>query len=173
MRLSGCSKSVLKNPMPFWRASRIASQIFRFQTNNRSATSTHATSVRNMAISNLQLETCKSLWMPIQQYQKTNTKHLLVIRLLNTTSAIRLFFTTKRLLSIALKANHIAIDPTYKLVWQNYPIIQVGYTDKTKALSTVRPSSLRLGRRYRFRLHFQQLVKTRPWFSSHDIIGRW
>ncbi len=46
--------------------------------------------------------------------------------------AIRLFFTTKRLLSIALKANHIAIDPTYKLVWQGYPVIQVGSTDKQK-----------------------------------------
>jgi len=36
------------------------------------------------------------------------------------------------LLSIALKANHIAIDPTYKLVWQGCPVIQVGSTDNQK-----------------------------------------
>lgn len=41
----------------------------------------------------------------------------------------RFFVTTKQLLIIAAQDNKIHADRTYKLVWQGYPVLQVGTTD--------------------------------------------
>lgn len=45
----------------------------------------------------------------------------------------RFFVTTKQLLIIAAQDKKIHADGTYKLVWQGYPIIQVGTTDKHRS----------------------------------------
>ena len=45
---------------------------------------------------------------------------------------MRIYFTTKRLTSLMQKNNHISIDPTYKLIWQGYPVFMVGTTDMDK-----------------------------------------
>ena len=45
-------------------------------------------------------------------------------------ATIRLFFTTKRLLSLTSNTKHIATDATYKLVWQGYPVLMIGTTDR-------------------------------------------
>ena len=46
---------------------------------------------------------------------------------------MRLFFTTRRLIKQAeLSKNHICTDATYKLIWQGYPVLIVGTTDKDK-----------------------------------------
>jgi hypothetical protein len=42
------------------------------------------------------------------------------------------FFTTKRLLSLAAKTKHICADTTYKLIQHGYPLLIVGTTDKAK-----------------------------------------
>jgi hypothetical protein len=44
------------------------------------------------------------------------------------------FFTTKRLLSIAEKTKHICADATYKLLQHGYPLLVVGTTDKARIL---------------------------------------
>ena len=43
---------------------------------------------------------------------------------------IRIFFTTKRLLKFALTAVNMHADATYKLIWQGFPVLMVGTTDK-------------------------------------------
>ena len=49
------------------------------------------------------------------------------------TQVIRVFFTTKRLLSIAtINKRHLCTDATYKLIWQGFPVLIVGTTDKDK-----------------------------------------
>ena len=46
-------------------------------------------------------------------------------------ATIRIFFTTGRLLKFASNdSSHIACDATYKLIWQGYPTIMVGSTDR-------------------------------------------
>ena len=42
----------------------------------------------------------------------------------------RFFITTKRLLNMAIKLNHITTDATYKLIWLGFPVLVVGTTDK-------------------------------------------
>jgi hypothetical protein len=42
------------------------------------------------------------------------------------------FFTTKRLLSLAIKTKHICADTTFKLIQHGYPLLIVGTTDKAK-----------------------------------------
>jgi hypothetical protein len=42
------------------------------------------------------------------------------------------FFTTKRLLSLAAKTKHVCADTTYKLKQHGYPLLIVGTTDKAK-----------------------------------------
>jgi hypothetical protein len=42
------------------------------------------------------------------------------------------FFTTKRLLSLAIKTKHLCADTTYKLIQHGYPLLIVGTTDKAK-----------------------------------------
>lgn len=44
----------------------------------------------------------------------------------------RLFLTTKRLLLNAPKTKHLTIDATYKLIYQGFPVIQFGTTDREK-----------------------------------------
>ncbi|CAF0979499.1 unnamed protein product [Brachionus calyciflorus] len=44
----------------------------------------------------------------------------------------RLFITTKRLISLATKANHVLADATYKLVYEGYPSLTIGTTDQNK-----------------------------------------
>lgn len=41
----------------------------------------------------------------------------------------KFFVSTKQLLALATSASHVHVDGTYKLVWQGYPIIQIGNTD--------------------------------------------
>lgn len=41
----------------------------------------------------------------------------------------RFFISTKQLLALATNVSHIHVDGTYKLIWQGYPVIQVGTTD--------------------------------------------
>ena len=43
-----------------------------------------------------------------------------------------IFFTTKRLLSLAKKTSHICADTTWKLIQHGYPLLVVGTTDKAK-----------------------------------------
>ena len=46
---------------------------------------------------------------------------------------MRMFFTTKRLIGLAHHNSvHICADATYKLIWQGYPVLIVGTTDKEK-----------------------------------------
>ena len=45
----------------------------------------------------------------------------------------RLFVTTKNLITNCLNSNHICADATYKLIWQGYPVLMVGTTDKQRA----------------------------------------
>ena len=46
---------------------------------------------------------------------------------------MRLFLITKRLLRIATKlSSHVCADATYKLIWQGYPVLIVGATDREK-----------------------------------------
>ncbi|CAF1106844.1 unnamed protein product [Didymodactylos carnosus] len=42
----------------------------------------------------------------------------------------RLFVTTKNLMKNCLNSNHVCTDATYKLIWQDYPVLIVGTTDK-------------------------------------------
>ncbi|CAF4124769.1 unnamed protein product [Rotaria magnacalcarata] len=42
----------------------------------------------------------------------------------------RLFVTTRNLIKNCLNSNHICADATYKLIWQGYPVLIVGTTDK-------------------------------------------
>ena len=42
----------------------------------------------------------------------------------------RLFVTTKNLMKNCLNSNHICANATYKLIWQGYPVLMVGTTDK-------------------------------------------
>ena len=42
----------------------------------------------------------------------------------------RFFVATKRLLEYLLLVEHIVADTTYKVVWQGYPLLMVGTTDK-------------------------------------------
>ncbi|CAF2802135.1 unnamed protein product [Rotaria sp. Silwood2] len=42
----------------------------------------------------------------------------------------RLFVTTKNLMKNCLNSNHVCADATYKLIWQGYPVLMVGTTDK-------------------------------------------
>lgn len=44
----------------------------------------------------------------------------------------RLFITTKRLMSLAVKTKHILADATYKLVYEGYPSLTIGTTDNNK-----------------------------------------
>lgn len=48
-------------------------------------------------------------------------------------STLRFLATTKRLLTYATMSQHIAIDATYKLIWQGYPVFVFGTTDYNKA----------------------------------------
>ena len=41
----------------------------------------------------------------------------------------RVFLTTKRLISFALKNKHILADATYKLICENFPVLTAGTTD--------------------------------------------
>ncbi|CAF4253261.1 unnamed protein product [Rotaria magnacalcarata] len=41
-----------------------------------------------------------------------------------------LFVTTRNLIKNCLNSNHICADATYKLIWQGYPVLIVGTTDK-------------------------------------------
>lgn len=41
----------------------------------------------------------------------------------------KFFVSTKQLLALATNAPHVHVDGTYKLVWQGYPVIQIGNTD--------------------------------------------
>ena len=47
-------------------------------------------------------------------------------------ATIRIFFSTRRLLMLASNeyTSHIAVDATYKLVWQGYPAMMIGSTDR-------------------------------------------
>ncbi|CAF2022136.1 unnamed protein product [Rotaria magnacalcarata] len=42
----------------------------------------------------------------------------------------RLFVTTKNLMKNCLNSNHVCADAAYNLIWQDYPILMVGTTDK-------------------------------------------
>ncbi|CAF4312743.1 unnamed protein product, partial [Rotaria sordida] len=42
----------------------------------------------------------------------------------------RLFVTTKNLMKNCLNSNHVCAYATYKLIWQGYPVLMVGTTDK-------------------------------------------
>ncbi|CAF1030694.1 unnamed protein product [Didymodactylos carnosus] len=45
----------------------------------------------------------------------------------------RLFISSVRLLSVGSVASHINADATYKLVWQGFPVLVIGTTDRNKA----------------------------------------
>jgi hypothetical protein len=45
----------------------------------------------------------------------------------------RLFISSVRLLSVGSVAFHINADATYKLVWQGFPVLVIGTTDRNKA----------------------------------------
>lgn len=47
-------------------------------------------------------------------------------------SYFRFFVSSKTLLKLALNVNHIHADATYKLIWQGYPVLVVGTTDKIR-----------------------------------------
>ena len=44
----------------------------------------------------------------------------------------RVFLTTKRLITLTLKNQHILADATYKLICENFPVLTAGTTDKAK-----------------------------------------
>ncbi|CAK9297415.1 unnamed protein product [Gordionus sp. m RMFG-2023] len=46
---------------------------------------------------------------------------------------LRVFVTTKNLLSNCCRSDHICIDSTHKLLWQGYPVLITGTTDKKSA----------------------------------------
>jgi hypothetical protein len=48
------------------------------------------------------------------------------------TSYFRFFVSSKTLLKLAFNVNHIHADATYKLIWQGYPVLVVGTTDKIR-----------------------------------------
>lgn len=50
---------------------------------------------------------------------------------------LRIFLTTKRLICMATKANHLCIDANYKLLWLDYPVIVVGTTDLTRSFHSL------------------------------------
>ena len=53
---------------------------------------------------------------------------------INDENKLRIFFTTKRLMRITEKnQTHMCADATYKLIWQGYPVLIVGTTDRVKA----------------------------------------
>ena len=45
---------------------------------------------------------------------------------------LRIFITTKRLISFAKLSPLICTDSTYKLIWQNYPVLLAGTIDQQK-----------------------------------------
>ncbi|CAF0826579.1 unnamed protein product [Brachionus calyciflorus] len=49
----------------------------------------------------------------------------------------RIFLTTKRLIKFAEKSEHLLCDATYKLTYENFPIITVGATDRNKQLHPI------------------------------------
>ncbi|RNA28912.1 hypothetical protein BpHYR1_040067, partial [Brachionus plicatilis] len=44
----------------------------------------------------------------------------------------RIFITIKRLISNADKTKHLTVDATYKLIWQGFPVLMIGTTDRQK-----------------------------------------
>ncbi len=50
----------------------------------------------------------------------------------NGESFFRLAFTTKRLIGMMIKSNCIQADATYKLNWNNFPVLIVGVTDRAR-----------------------------------------
>ena len=52
----------------------------------------------------------------------------------NNVSTKRILFTTKRLVRITeFNQYHLRADATYKLIWQGYPVLIIGTTDREKA----------------------------------------
>ena len=49
-----------------------------------------------------------------------------------TDQKLRAFVPTKRLLDHARYVSHLVCDGTYKLIWQGYPVLVVGTTDRMK-----------------------------------------
>ncbi|CAF0708145.1 unnamed protein product, partial [Brachionus calyciflorus] len=49
----------------------------------------------------------------------------------------RIFLTTKRLIKFAEKSEHVLSDATYKLTYENFPIITGGTTDRNKHLHPI------------------------------------
>lgn len=48
------------------------------------------------------------------------------------TASFRIVVTTKRMLDHCAKAVRLCVDATYKLIWQDYPFMVVGFIDKGK-----------------------------------------
>lgn len=46
---------------------------------------------------------------------------------------VRIFISTQRLLTIAVRVNHLHADATYKLIYEGYPVLLVGITDMNRS----------------------------------------
>ncbi|RNA21679.1 hypothetical protein BpHYR1_049475 [Brachionus plicatilis] len=44
----------------------------------------------------------------------------------------RIFITTKRLISNADKTKNLTVNATYKLIWQGFPVLMIGTTDRQR-----------------------------------------
>jgi hypothetical protein len=48
----------------------------------------------------------------------------------------RFFMSSKTLLGLSINAKHIHADATYKLIWQGFPVLVVGTTDRQREFHT-------------------------------------
>lgn len=56
-----------------------------------------------------------------------------VVNFSETDPHFRFFVTSKQLLALAVNAIMNSTDGTYKLIWQGYPVLQIGTTDKHRS----------------------------------------
>ncbi|CAK9294195.1 unnamed protein product [Gordionus sp. m RMFG-2023] len=50
----------------------------------------------------------------------------------NDNPQVKIFVTSKTLLYLSTISDHVAVDATHKLVWQGFPVMIIGTTDKTR-----------------------------------------
>ena len=97
----------------------------------------HRYKVRNYGSRNMTLNELK-LWCTQNQDIPESLDKVFVANTyfeagLDEVKAMRIYFTTKRLMSLVKKTKHICIYATYKLLWQGFPVIIIGTTDRNKS----------------------------------------
>lgn len=82
--------------------------------------------------SNIDMNTLKNWLVEHSTVPSCNTQPFIIDYKLSKrgeTAYFRFFVSSLQLLQLAINVNHMCSDGTYKLIWQNFPILQCGTTD--------------------------------------------